>query len=252
MQSTEKEHPVHSASAMKTFLNSASRNASPFGPLGNRQSLSVVFNESVVPCVAALLFACRPSHIARLVVPVIVDAIKFVARRWALAHILKERLKRLSPAVAHFYAATAVVLVVAMCWKCASSDCIAPQTIQARFREAMRARCCSAHIIDQASAAFDAAVLEVVSGNESLSPAFAAATPNVVAATIPPCEPFNGQAVESPSGEVEGAVVVFRRDVRLARINDSHDATLLIRVAKWLEPADVSASVPARFILTTS
>lgn len=83
------------------------------------------------PLIRPLFLACRPSAVARFVVPVAVDAVKGVTRR-ALAHVLKEGGEGMAPALADRYPASAVVLELVMTWRQASRFHSRPRVIRRR------------------------------------------------------------------------------------------------------------------------
>ncbi len=62
--------------------------------------------------VQSLFLTCGPSHVARLVVAVIVDTVNRVLRRWAPADVSKKRLVGMNPFVAYRDASATVIAVV--------------------------------------------------------------------------------------------------------------------------------------------
>jgi hypothetical protein len=64
----------------------------------------------IVSLVAVVLGLCGPSHVARFVMAVIVDAVKFVSFGWARSNVRKERREVIAPAVTYGDATAAVVV----------------------------------------------------------------------------------------------------------------------------------------------
>jgi hypothetical protein len=60
------------------------------------------------PFVPSLLAACRPTHIARFVVTIVIDPIDRIVWRWALTDISEKGRKVVSPFVADGYAPTPI------------------------------------------------------------------------------------------------------------------------------------------------
>lgn len=87
-----------------------------FRPLNNGFHLAAKLNKVILSCVAALLFVRRPSHVAGLVVAVIVDAIKRMMRRWPGADVSVKRQKRMLPLFADSYSTTAIVPPLFIVW----------------------------------------------------------------------------------------------------------------------------------------
>lgn len=86
--------------------------ACAFGPLPKRELFAVVFVTSNAASIQALFERCRPAHILRLVVAVVVDAIDAVRRAWAWAYIVSESRERFQPGIAYDDASSTVILVL--------------------------------------------------------------------------------------------------------------------------------------------
>lgn len=80
------------------------------GNLGQGQSLSLPFDQSASPLVASLLVVCRPSAVARFIVPVGVNAVERTTDR-SRSHVGYKGLEGISPLVAHLNAARAIQFV---------------------------------------------------------------------------------------------------------------------------------------------
>ena len=78
------------------------------GPLRQRHRLAAVSKMYAVALVVGLLFKRSPSHIARLIVAVYVQAVNCVQRARTRANIFQERLERFAPTGAHRYPAPAI------------------------------------------------------------------------------------------------------------------------------------------------
>lgn len=79
-----------------------------FAPFRQRQTDPVSPYPSIVTGVEVLLLSCRPSAVARLVMAVVVDAVKAVRTAWTRPHVGKELREVVQPLVAHRNAASAV------------------------------------------------------------------------------------------------------------------------------------------------
>lgn len=80
------------------------------------------------PCVVVLFNTCRPSHIAGLVIPIVVDAINREFFRWSWTNVFKKCNETLAPALAHLNASATVVAIVASLWVVAALNHAAPDT----------------------------------------------------------------------------------------------------------------------------
>lgn len=105
-------------------------------PNSERQHLAQKLNAVDLARIAVLLCPRRPSHIARFVMSVVVDAIERVIRRWAWPHIREEGVETATPAVAHGYAATTIVRERLHSWVMTAAAHVNPDLI---FRRATHA-----------------------------------------------------------------------------------------------------------------
>ncbi len=108
-------------------------------PIGDNHPSSVELNPSVIAFVRLLLLRCRPSHIARFIVTVGIDAVNLMFRRWPWADIRHEfyrvvnpRFMHLDPASAIFRVASDVRVIAAAFYRC-------PQIVAWRGAQSMRA-----------------------------------------------------------------------------------------------------------------
>lgn len=81
-------------------------------PVGQGLSSSVVFNPVRAPLVAGLRCLHRPATVIGAVRAIIVLAVDRMPRRWPLAHVFQEGVKRQFPFVAHNDSSAAVMRVV--------------------------------------------------------------------------------------------------------------------------------------------
>jgi hypothetical protein len=104
--------------------------SSNLSPLGQAPRLSATGDPQVVALVASLLNASRPSHVARLIVAVVVGvAVELVGaiRAWTYGGI--ERLKAIHPLITHTYSAPAVVVVMLVVLVQAPSENASPYRV---------------------------------------------------------------------------------------------------------------------------
>lgn len=106
-------------------------------PLAERFRLTVDGDRSRCAPIQRLFLDGRPSHIAGLIVAVIVDPVDLMARAWARRHVVAERFKRSRPFVANLDAAPAVVGPLAPSRVAAASDDATPDSIERRAGHAV-------------------------------------------------------------------------------------------------------------------
>lgn len=87
-----------------------SANAEDFGPACQRLSSSVERNEVVVPPVPALHVPRRPAAVGGAIISAVVDPVEAVLCSGPSSHAAEERLKRISPLLAHGDAAPTIVM----------------------------------------------------------------------------------------------------------------------------------------------
>ncbi len=95
------------------------RNASLTGEFRERQFSSAIFNENIRDPVVCLLSSCRPSTIARFIVPIVISSVKRMFGTWFLAHVSKEVLEQ-TPPFAHRDPAAAIEFRGRIRWVVAS------------------------------------------------------------------------------------------------------------------------------------
>jgi hypothetical protein len=99
-----------------------------FGPCRNALRSPIERQQSIVAFIAILLFPCRPSHVARLVVAIVFNALKCVLRRRPRSHVGVEVLKR-QPPIADCDSATSVVIVGRVSCGAAACKNMAPHSV---------------------------------------------------------------------------------------------------------------------------
>lgn len=114
--------------------------ASVARPVGGNLGLALKLNQAGHPSIAGLLSDRSPSHIARLVVTVTVDAIDGVLRRWWLSNVSQERFKAVYPVVAHTDATATVTRVVLLMRVIAASLDCRPRSVLLRRSMAVFSR----------------------------------------------------------------------------------------------------------------
>lgn len=107
------------------------------GPLGVGKSFAAMRQVIVLARVVGLLLLSGPSDVARLVVAVVIDAVKGMAGRRTSANVAEEGGETLSPFVVHTDAASAVVLEVARTRNVASRPCLLPDAVFRHLRTAV-------------------------------------------------------------------------------------------------------------------
>ena len=82
-------------SQSEPVVDSRVLDARPLCPLREVQRFTVNRETDILTLVLLLLERCRPSHIARLVTPVVVQTVQLKPRLWHPAHVLQKALKRI-------------------------------------------------------------------------------------------------------------------------------------------------------------
>lgn len=93
-----------------------------------------------------LLRACGPTHIARLIVAVIVDSVKCQFRRWFNANVPKEGHEVFAPFVAYTNPTAAIIAILGVVWIVAPLNYRAPESAFNRVAQSVCAflLCCDA------------------------------------------------------------------------------------------------------------
>jgi hypothetical protein len=143
--------------------------ASAFGPLNKRLRDAVVGVKVRLPAVADLGAVLDPTAIARLIVAVIVDPVNRVLGTGAFSHVGAERLERVTPAVTHLDATTAIIREVVGLRIGAAINHLAPNPVFG---------CCGQSVpaLIGAGATAVLAIRQVVRANDFGAPAASATT----------------------------------------------------------------------------
>ena len=123
------------------------RDAQSLRPLRKRQCDAVMGDEVIAAAVVVLPDHGRPAHVARLVIAVIVDAIKRVLPRWTSANVSKKCLKGRQPRITHADTTTPVVGIFRSLRIGAARFHVAPRSVFGRLVAAVTScmTMCSAH-----------------------------------------------------------------------------------------------------------
>ncbi len=81
------------------------------GPFFKGFTFSVMRDVSAACRMLVLLLACGPSAVVKFVVAIVINAVNRVLWSWSRPHIIKKRLKRVSPLVAHRDASPAIMTI---------------------------------------------------------------------------------------------------------------------------------------------
>lgn len=184
--------------------------------------------------VVNLLIRRSPSHVARLVVAVIVDAVNAIFRPRSFADIFKKCLKGVFPAIAHRNPTPSVILVGFLVLVVASSLDSKPSDMHGGMRASVPQFPCTLPFACKAAATNADTFFQIASFDGAGNTTVAFADPSSRANAdefdyCPPTESLSGEVLKSPT--TTGSLGI------------SHDVTLLNRVALRLEPADGSTSV---------
>lgn len=158
-----REHVVNGPSDVEAIIESPSVDPEVGSPVGNGLRYSVEGNLSCSSSVSKLVGTGCPSAVVRRVTLVVIDALKRVFG-WARSHIGVERLKRVSPAVAHRDTSAAVVCERGSLRAIASAASHHPTVVFRRAASAVFKVCCREKFSFETSARFDLALTECLKG----------------------------------------------------------------------------------------
>lgn len=85
-----------------------------FRPLGNAPRLALKGQGAILPAVPCLLRRGGPSHVARSVALIVIDAVKRMAGRWPASNISQECIKTFGPALADGNPSASVIRIGAI------------------------------------------------------------------------------------------------------------------------------------------
>lgn len=226
----------HLPSSIETAAKNGGLYSEFLRPVFKAHGSTIMRQEASAAPIPSLLFVRCPSHVARFVVAIVVDSLKRVLTAWARPHVGVKVCKRLSPAVAYHYATTAVIFICLACGYVAPCLHGQPDIMLASSAAAMRLPGSAVNIAHCASTAFAVSPAQVAGVHGTLSSACAATQPHDLSISL--------AVVRDDRVQTERLTCqVFETRAGWKYNLLSHDVTLLERVAEWLEPADVCASV---------
>jgi hypothetical protein len=154
--------------------------------------------------IPSLLRSCGPTHVAGLVVPVIVDAIERVRGRRTWTHVREEGLEGLSPRATHANPAGAVVAICSMRPRVAPLLGALPRSILWRPSQSMLASAVALGVALCAAAAMAGAAPERRRGSRHDGAAVAATTPEEMRVAKTIAGELDGrEPAKSRAGEIE-------------------------------------------------
>jgi hypothetical protein len=111
----------------------------PLRPLCDRERFGSDRQELRVAAVTHLFASCRPPHVTRLVVPIVVNSIEAVLGRWSSSYMLKERQEVFPPTLSNPDASSTPSRIVFVLLVLAASEHASPcHILRARCRVAAR------------------------------------------------------------------------------------------------------------------
>lgn len=227
-------------SATQSRVQGGGGNAYFLAPGGDAHGFAVVRQQSVLSCVASLLYAGGPAAICRFIASAVVNTINRVAVAWAWPHIFVKGFKR-RPPFAHRDATSPVTVIG---WVSDIAATLAHRFPNAVFRcpaKSVRGVRGDDGIPLEASATPRRATANIASLNSANGTALAHANPLGVAAVALPCVSQHGPSSECLPGQVVDAG--WNRD----RIFSSHDSILItgvVRMARQVQLLGCSCLYP--------
>lgn len=202
---------------------SADINSGARSPVLQAQRFPFVCQHHIGAHVAALLSTSGPPAITRLVISAFVwIAINAVQDRWSLAHILKKRLKRISPPCTHLNAVRTIPMVVFIATVVASRQHGHPRAVCRRLGFTVRDWAFAAQSVSKAATACTACTAKAAAGYSAHGATFASAVPHGATLLIQPSVIEYGPSSDKLSGQIFYAA---RRNCD--RIGISHVSTPL-------------------------
>lgn len=233
-----------------SVMNCGRPDSKAIGPLINCHRFALKLNEQArlfLSAIVCLFSSCRPSAVAGLIIPVVVDAVNRVVKAWTLAHVVTKSIKRVEPSIADRYAAFTVAVKAG----CQRAKTAVSHRLPRFVGNAVAATVRDAPVfrnIDRKTPATPASVANrFISQIRTCSKAFisagASTSPNNKVIYVASRKRNDSEPAECLPGEVENSVVEFRTLKTFAMINLSHDQFLFSEGRLWLEPMQCYSTV---------
>lgn len=171
----------------------------------------------LIALIAVLLTFCRPSNIPRLVISVVVYAVKGVSVTRTLTNVFMKSLKAFNPLFAHINAASAIQRVFGVLRVRASLNHAGPRHVLRTSTQSMGFETCRRDIVIKASTGARLALPESPGIRDCFVAAVAQAMPARVAVFVALCAALNDKACKALSSQVNEASGAFFHENTVAR-----------------------------------
>lgn len=135
-------------------IESAIIKTKPFCPNRDRMCFAIPSEKVIVPLVTPLLLSGSPCAILGRVMPIVVQTLNMMLRRWARTHVMK----KLGEIVAPFWADTntprTVIFIACLFWIVTASTHIEPNSVLRTVPHSVRAQECSNEFALQTTTTF--------------------------------------------------------------------------------------------------
>lgn len=206
--------------AVEACQNVLLRRVESFGPFANRHSKTVACDSTAAACIVRLSPLCRPCAVVGRVWSVIVFSLDAVLGTRPRPHVGKKVFKRVPPAVAHGYAATAISFIVLVA---ASFVHSAPDSMLRRSRATVTPVC----LADVGSLQAPAMRRSLFAGDDCDDVSASATTLPCRVASDAASKFKNGQiAVHMPCSVDEGCGLLMQQTPATRRVTSDEPATL--------------------------
>jgi hypothetical protein len=128
---------LHRPSSAEATAHSLVLHSKLATPSSQRTNLTANFDCSRARSIVGLLFLRRPAAIFWAVVPIVIDAINRMFKRWARTHVAIEVFERISPTIANGYSTTPVSRKLAALRVVASLLHCSPNVVFSRFKHSV-------------------------------------------------------------------------------------------------------------------
>ena len=177
-------------------------------PISQRFRFAAPRDQDRIAVIVGLLNRCRPTNIARLVIPVVVDAIDRVFTARPRSHISQEVHEVVAPRRGHLDAAAAIVLPRRIVWITAALFCVMPSSIYGSAAHAVRLTTRPGLFSTETPAANDAAFTKHRPRSGHFPPAITSTQPNIFFVSVRDSD----QATKPLTGDVDKRAAHFLND----------------------------------------
>jgi len=175
-----------------------------FGPLNQWARDAIIGKQDGTPLIVGLLRRGRPPAIGRLIVAIIVNTVKRVFGARPRTHIGKEILKGIAPALAYRDAATAIIMILPICFAMAALKHTFPRAPFWRIGHVMSAALAyfSKALNFLATAICNMAIAQALTESDKMRTARANTQPTSATIVARSNMAYNGQTAKAQAGYI--------------------------------------------------